>query len=207
MDCQELYSFLRTKFNRVIEESGIADETVKVSCSGNEMNAVFRGAVGQAESSVPSSFEGTVREASEMNLEDERQRCIFTAVLNAVMGALGYAARTAHCMGKEPEFCAENIRRYVCENYGNPKIALIGMQEDILECLKKNFEVKAPARTSLAEAETKEAVDWADIVLCKGSVLWDGTLCDYLNLDKEVIFYGTALAGCAEWLGVKRMCF
>lgn len=142
-----------------------------------------------------------------MNLEDERQRCIFTAVLNAVMGALGYAARTAHCMGKEPEFCAENIRRYVCENYGNPKIALIGMQEDILECLKKNFEVKAPAGTSLAEAEAKKPSTGRTSCSAKEACSATARSAIISNLDKEVIFYGTALAGCAEWLGVKRMCF
>jgi hypothetical protein len=207
MDNQELYSFLGTKFRRVIEDGSLENETVEVTSDGGTASAVFRGRTGQAESRLAVSFRGTLKEVSEMDLNDDVSRVVFVAVVNAVMGALGLTTRTSHCPDREPEFCAEIIADYMKGNYGKPKIALIGSQKEIRKCLEKDFEVRASECTSPDSAEARDAVGWADVVLCTGSVICDGTLCGYLNLDKEVIFYGTDLAGTAEWLGVTRLCF
>lgn len=53
----------------------------------------------------------------------------------------------------------------------------------------------------------EETVAWADLVLCTGSTLCNGTIVDYLDLDKEVVFFGTTLSGAAPILGLKRACF
>ena len=50
-------------------------------------------------------------------------------------------------------------------------------------------------------------VNWSDLVLCTGSTLSNGTITNFLDLEKEVLFFGTTLAGAAEMLGCKRMCF
>ena len=52
-----------------------------------------------------------------------------------------------------------------------------------------------------------DAIEWADIVLCTGSTVCNGTLVDYMDLGKPTYFFGTSLAGTAELLGLKRLCF
>jgi hypothetical protein len=52
-----------------------------------------------------------------------------------------------------------------------------------------------------------DAIEWADIVLCTGSTVCNGTLVDYMNLGKPTYFFGTSLAGTAELLGLKRLCY
>ena len=52
-----------------------------------------------------------------------------------------------------------------------------------------------------------EVVGWADLVLCTGSTLCNGTIVDFLDLPKEVVFFGTTLSGAAPILGLKRACF
>ncbi|WMJ87964.1 hypothetical protein [Anaerocolumna sp. MB42-C2] len=50
-------------------------------------------------------------------------------------------------------------------------------------------------------------VKWADLVLCTGSTICNGSIVNFLNLDKEVLFFGTTLAGAAQMLSLKRVCF
>ena len=52
-----------------------------------------------------------------------------------------------------------------------------------------------------------EVVAWADLILCTGSTLANGSIVEYLNLNKDVRFYGTTLAGAARLLDLKRVCF
>ena len=208
MNEDELYDFLKEKFDRVVADNDLGGETVTITPDGGELTASFRGSKGEVETKKPSSFSGTLSEILKMNLTDCRCRALFLAAVNAVMCSLGLATRTTHCTEKqEPGFCAKNITSYLAGNYGSPKIALIGPEGEISSCLMKTFAVRVLPDSSLGNKDTKEAVDWADLVLCEGSVICDGTLCDYLSLDKEVIFYGTSLSGTAEWLGVKRLCF
>ncbi|WP_158212348.1 hypothetical protein [Natranaerobius trueperi] len=39
-----------------------------------------------------------------------------------------------------------------------------------------------------------------------GSNLANGKICNFLDLDKQVIFYGTTVAGTAEILNINRFC-
>ena len=49
--------------------------------------------------------------------------------------------------------------------------------------------------------------EWADIILCTGSTLANASIVDYMDLDKEVIFFGTTAAGAGTILGLHRECF
>lgn len=58
--------------------------------------------------------------------------------------------------------------------------------------------------------EHDEAIAWADLILCTGSTIANGSIVEYLNYmesGKDVRFYGTTLAGVAYLLGLKRVCF
>ena len=48
---------------------------------------------------------------------------------------------------------------------------------------------------------------YAELILCTGSTLCNGSIVDYLNLDTEVLFFGTSASGAAALLGFKRVCF
>ena len=41
----------------------------------------------------------------------------------------------------------------------------------------------------------------------KSSTICNGTIVNYLDLDTEVVFYGTTLSGSGEMMGLKRACF
>ena len=53
----------------------------------------------------------------------------------------------------------------------------------------------------------EDLIQWADLILCTGSTLCNGTLVDYMELPVPVVFFGITLAGSAELLGLRRVCF
>lgn len=183
--------------------------------------ANFRGAMGQAFTDAPARFEGALDQVLELDLEgDLHSRGLFIAALNAVMKYLGRADNTVHCKDGGPELCARHMAEWVADTYGTPKIALVGFQPALIAALSQRFPVKVldlnPDNIGkmkdgcpVLDGRTgrREAVDWADLVLCTGSTLCNGTIVDYLDLDKEVVFFGTTLSGAAPILGLKRACF
>lgn len=190
------------------------------------LEADFKGKKGQAFTDSPADFKGTLEEILALDLnEDSYARGIFIATLNAVMAYLSLADRTIHCKNDEPEKCAKEFIPYLKENYQKKqeqtlKIAQIGFQPAILSEISQHFEVrildlnpdnigKEKSGVIVEDGLTayESAVKWADIILCTGSTLCNGSLVNFLNLDKEVIFYGTTLAGAAALLGLKRACF
>lgn len=186
------------------------------------LEADYRGEKGQAFTDAPASFSGTLSEILNLDMEhDAHARGLFIAAMNAVMKYLGLADKTIHCKEGEPEDCAKQAVEYIKANYGEPKIALVGYQPALLENLSKAFPLRVlDLNPDNIGAERYEVVvehgeddfgevveEWADIVLCTGSTLCNGTIVNFLELDKEVLFFGTTLAGAAELLGCKRMCF
>lgn len=195
---------------------------------GKEMmlEATFRGAKGQAFTDSPADYNGSVSEIMNLDLnEDPYARGIFIATMNAVMAYLGLADRTIHCKNDEPEQCAEEFVKYLNENYqkkqeGKLKITQIGFQPAILAQISQHFDVrildlnpdivgkkKSGVLVEHGMDDYDDAVDWADLVLCTGSTLCNGSLVNFMDIGKEVIFYGTTLAGAAPLLGLKRACF
>ena len=145
---------------------------------------------------------------------------MFIAALNAVTRHLGLAEGTIHCKNEEPETCAEQIVQYIKETYGSPKITLVGFQPAMLENLSRAFElrvldlnpdnvgkVKYGVKIEHGKDDYEDAVQWANLILCTGSTLSNGSIVDYMGIGREVVFYGTTLAGAARLLGLKRVCF
>lgn len=187
------------------------------------VQAEYLGALGQAFTDAPSAYRGTLEEICSLDLaNDPYSRGLFIAALNAVMKHLGRVDCTVHCRNEGPEFCAADVVRYISERYGRPSIALIGYQPAMLEQLAKKYDVRAvdlsPSNIGqkrfgvLVEdgriPETSQSLcRLADLVLCTGSTVCNGSIVDFLPFKDKILFYGTTLAGAAPLMGLPRLCF
>jgi len=186
------------------------------------LQAEYRGAYGQAFTDSPAMFSGTLGDILALDIEHDMGALgLFVASMNAVLRKLEMAKGTLHCKNDEPELCAKEFVGYLREHYGHPKITLVGYQPAMIENLSKAFplrvldlnpdtvgKVKYGIAIEHGKNDYQDAVlHWADVVLCTGSTLSNGTITDYLDTGKEVIFFGITIAGAAELLGLKRVCF
>ncbi len=187
------------------------------------VQAEYRDGKGQAFTDAPADFSGTLADVAAMDISDDAHaRGIFIASMNAMMNALGKCVGTVHCRTEGPELCAKEMECFLQKEYPTiQKIGLVGYQPALLEMLAKSkYEVRVldlnPANVGeerygvLVEdgATAKHDVtEWADLILCTGSTLCNGTIVDYLGLDTEVVFFGITIAGAQEFLGIKRVCF
>lgn len=234
-----MHETIRQKFIKLIKEHGLEGEEVIVRAAalspeqaiGNPedkdyplvkgmerlMQAEFRGSRGQAFTDCYGNFSGRLADIAEMDLTNNFRRAVFISSLNAVMNHLGLAGQTVHCKDKQPRECAAELARYIEENYGHPKIAMVGFQPRMAEALAKQFETRI---TDMDQANigqkkfgvkiddpshTKENLEWADIALVTGTTITNDTIDQFLT-DKPVIFYGVTIAGAAELEGLKRFC-
>lgn len=243
MTKQELTAALKVKFRTVVEEYGLDKSEIKISARGLSpeeaigvterkdypiltgrevmLQAEYQGAFGQAFTDAPSDFEGALEEILRLDLDDDsHNRALFIAAMNAVMKKLGLVSHTVHCKSEEPEKCATEFVAYIKENYGSPKITLVGYQPSLLEALSKEFSVRAldlnpdnvgktryGVKVEDGIKDYKDAVyKWADVVLCTGSTLCNGTIINYMDIGKDVLFFGITASGAAKLLGLKTMC-
>lgn len=189
---------------------------------GNEimLQAKYKGSIGQAFTPSPVNFSGTIEDVLKLNLkEDLSNRGIFIATINAVLKHLSLSDSSIHCKDDEPGKCAKKYLEYLNENYKDKKILLVGLQPGILSQISKRGNVRVldlnPKKIGtyvesvLIEDGLKSyesCVEWADLILCTGSVFANGSMDLYLNLNKEIIFYGTSCSGPAYLLNLKRFC-
>jgi uncharacterized protein (DUF4213/DUF364 family) len=185
------------------------------------LQAAYMGALGQAFTDAPATFKGTLEEVMAMDItEDLHARGLYLASMNAVMRYLGLLNSTVHCRMEEPEECAhEFVKQLKCE-YPSAKIALVGYQPSLFEELSKEFALRVLDLNPKNVGEERFGIKvehgiddyeevvlkWADLVLCTGSVFCNGTMHKYVDIDKDVIFFGTSGSGAAYILGLKRLC-
>lgn len=184
------------------------------------VEARFGDALGQAFTSAPADLEATLAEVLALDLDDARNRALFVATLNAVMRAAGEIDHTRHCRDAGPELCAERYAAHVREKFGSPRIALVGYQPALLARLSREFPVRAldlnpeivgSVRSGILveHGETAYAdvvLDWAELTLCTGSALCNGSFVNFMDIGKPVIFFGTSGAAAARTLGLDRFC-
>ena len=187
------------------------------------VQAECMGSLGQAFTDAPSAFCGTLEEICSLDLtEDPPSRGLFIAALNAVMKHLGRADCTVHCRNQGPESCAMDVVRYIAGRCGRPNIALIGYQPAMLEQLAKEYQVRAvdlsPANIGqerfgvLIEdgripEVSQDLCRRADLILCTGSTVCNGSIVNFLPYKDKILFYGTTLAGAAPLMDLPRLCF
>ncbi|MCD7923011.1 MAG: hypothetical protein LUG27_11390 [Clostridiales bacterium] len=188
------------------------------------IQAEYDGGIGQAYTCAPVEFSGTLQEILDFDiLNNIYDRGIFIAALNAVTRRYGICDRSIHCKNDGPEGCAKKAMEYLVETYGKDmKIAQVGYQPAMLEGLSRTFrQVKVldldPANVGdtrfgiyvLDGVKDYEAtvLEWADLVLCTSSTLANASIENFLDIGKEVLFYGTTGAGAAALMGWKRLCY
>lgn len=185
------------------------------------MQADYKGSLGQTFTDAPTIFNGTLDDILTLDLsEDSHNRAIFFAAMNAVMAHLGLVGHTVHCKTEDPENCAKEFISFFKKNYGGKKIALVGYQPSMLDALSKEFTVRvldlSPKNVGQIRYGVKVehgidnyrdvVLNWADVVLCTGSTLCNGTIVNFIDIGKEVLFFGTTVAGAAQLMGWKRLC-
>ncbi|MEG2923138.1 MAG: DUF364 domain-containing protein [Oscillospiraceae bacterium] len=205
------------------EAIGVTERRDFPILTGKELmlQAEFMGSKGQAFTDAPALYSGTLQDVINMDLEkDAHARGLFIATMNAVLCHLGVAQNTVHCKNGEPERCAEQALAWVQEQYGSEvRIALVGYQPALLEQLASKYKLRVldlnPDNIGQMRygvkvedgMDYKEVCGWADLVLCTGSTICNGTIVNFLNLEKELVFFGTTISAAAKILGLKRMCF
>lgn len=231
---------LRERFRQVMEGKGLEEERVTIRAHplspseaigrpregdypllrGKErlMEASFKGAKGQAYTDQWGDYEGTLGEVLSLPLEGNFQRAVFIATLNAALASLGCIRGTVHCRDDGPRRCAEELVGYIRENYGAPKVALIGLQPRMAEALSKSFPLRVvdldpenlgkafgPSRVEGYERE-EEVLRWCDLAVVTGTVLTNGTIEGILPYLDKVLFYGVTIAGPSYLMGWPRFC-
>ncbi len=181
------------------------------------MQAEFKNSFGQAFTDHFGNFEGSLKDILAMPLKNNFQRAVFIAALNAVLRYQERIDRTIHCRDDEPVACAERLAGYIQEKYGDVKIAQIGFQPRMLEKLSSVFPVRLvdldPDNVGQRKhgimiegpEATEAAVQWCDLLLVTGTTVVNGTIGMFLGR-KDVIFYGTTIAGPAKLMGWERFC-
>jgi uncharacterized protein (DUF4213/DUF364 family) len=155
-------------------------------------------------------------------IHDAHARGLFIAVMNAVMESLGLCRGTVHCRTEGPELCAQKMKAWLAGHRPNAKkITLVGYQPALLEMLSKSGyqvrvldlnpknigQVRHGVTVEDGLTAMQSAIGSADVILCTGSTLCNGTIVDYILPEKDVLFFGTSAAGAAKLLGLKRVCF
>ena len=231
---------LLEKFKKIVEDNNVLNEAITINAKsltaveaigdperrdfpiikGKEkmMQAEFKGAKGQAFTDMPGNYVGTIKDVINLELDTNFNRAVFIATTNAVCRYLNLCSGTIHCKDEEPEDCASELVVYIKEKYGNPKIALVGLQPALLDHLSKHYDIRAldmdeetigqmkyGVEIENGETKTEEVLDWCDVILATGSTLANDTMTNFIN-DKPVIFFGTTGAAVTELMGLERFC-
>lgn len=206
-----------------LEAIGVTERKDYPILTGKEimLQATYKTGHGQIFTNAPSVYHGTLSDIARMDIiNDVHARNLFLASINAVMNYYHKAEQTIHCKNDGPKHCANQILETLKASYHHPKISIIGYQPSIIESLVSYFQIRVfdlnPENINQTRfgitiedghKNTFEAIDFADLILCTGSTICNGSIVDFLNIEKEVLFYGTSISGCANWLGIKRICF
>ncbi len=243
MTKEEFYKVLKEKFEAVVRENALDIDELSVTTKGLTpeeaigitlrkdfpilegkevmLQANYKGSAGQAFTSTPVEFAGTLRDVLSGDIEnDDLALALYIATMNAVLRHLGMVQDTVHCRNEGPEICADKYVEYLKDTYGSDaKILLVGYQAAFAAHLSGHFNFRCidlnPENigkdingTIVEDGHDFESFrDWADVIMCTGSTIANGSVVDYIGLDKDVIFYGTSIAAAAELIGLKRLCF
>ncbi|RLG22337.1 hypothetical protein DRN72_02245 [Methanosarcinales archaeon] len=186
------------------------------------MQAEFKDAVGQAFTSMPGNYEGTLREVVSLPLSNDFERAILVASMNAVLRYLGMINKTIHCKNDGPELCGMKISKMIEEEFGSCTLGVIGLQPAIVDHCTRRMNVLVSDLSPSNIGKTKfgvkvldgeypeEIVKSSDVLLVTGTTVVNGTIDRIMELanmyQKPILFYGTTISGPAYLMGWKRVC-
>ena len=221
LDDEEIFVSIKSLTEK--EAIGITERKDFPLLNGKEVliEANFKNSLGQAFTNSRSALSIKLSNVRDLDIENnDYDIAIFISILNSVMKHLGLISNTVHCKNEEPELCAEQIANFLnADLYKN--ILLIGYQPAFIDKLSSagyNLRVLDLNVDNIGEIRYgikiedgnlfKEAISWANIILCTGSTIGNRSIMNFLNLEnKEVYFYGTTIAGPSKILNLKRLCF
>jgi len=235
-----VYEILKNRFEKLVIQNSLMEEQVKIKAfpltpeeaignptdrdypliRGRErlMEASFKDARGQAFTDLYGNFSGTINDVLNLKLRTNYERAIFISTLNAVIRYLGLLKDTVHCRNDEPRECAVSAVEFIKEEFGNPKVLLVGYQPRFAELFSKNFRLKIidldnetigkKINGVVVESEqnTDESIEWADLLWITGTTIVNDTIGKFLGIKKDKVFYGTTIAGTAYLLNLRRFC-
>ena len=235
-----IYDILKEEFVRIAKNNALEAEGVVIQAAvlspeeaignpedrdypliiGKErlMQAEFRNSLGQAFTDMYGNFSGRLSQVAAMELTDNFRRAIFISSLNAVMRYLGLITKTTHCKNSEPRQCGYELAKHIEENYGHPKVAMVGFQPRMVEALSKRFELRVTdmdqanigtekfGRTIHGPERTREHLEWCDVAVVTGTTIVNNTI-DQLAISKPVVYYGITISGAAKLLGLNHFCY
>ncbi|OPL13634.1 MAG: hypothetical protein AVO38_02800 [delta proteobacterium ML8_D] len=245
-----MYARLKESLRNIAEKSGFMDSEVNITAKiltpeeaigkterkdfpllqGKEslIQANFKNALGQAFTDTPRTFRGKLEKILELRLEDNGERALFIATLNALMRYLRIINDTVHCKEEEPELCAKKMVKTIIDKYTpDVKIGIIGFQPAIIDNFScrlsaENLKVTDLDRDNInkikygvsiwdGEEMTEELFKTCDVILATGSTIVNNSLSQLISLSdryiKPIYFYGITIAGASRFLNLKRLCF
>jgi len=180
------------------------------------VEAIFQGAKGQAFTDEFENADYTVDDILNINTDSNKKRASFIAALNAVFRHLNICNKTVHCKDDEPKKCADNITSAI----GNNKnVLLVGHQPRFLEAINKHYNIRVMDMDQdnigsnidgviIEPPEVlNDAIKWCDIIFATGSTIVNGTITNFLNQNKEIIFFGVTISAASTILNLKTYCY
>ncbi|HPI97739.1 MAG TPA: DUF364 domain-containing protein [Synergistales bacterium] len=192
------------------------------------VDVTFRSSRGQAFSSCPCRWAGSLEEVFSLSLREEKNRAILIGTINALAREVGISSGTIHCRDREPDLCGGEIALSLAREFGeSPVVGIVGYNPAIISNISTVF---GPENFRLTDLNPENVGQFrfgvevwhgrkdlerlaleADVVLVTGSALCNGTLDEVRETvelkGKPVIFFGTTIAGIADLLGYRRWCF
>ncbi len=186
------------------------------------IQADYQGYKGQAFTTNPTEFLGTLQEIFELDSKNLPNRAILVATLNALAAYLGFCKGTIHCHDQEPEECGKWIvEQLLPKKY---KVGMIGLNPAILQHL---CEAGITVRCSDLDADfigknkfgctiedgslvNVEMVKNTDFTLFTGSTLCNDSFDKIMETieanKKDYAIFGTTAVGVCGVLGLNRFC-
>lgn len=174
---------------------------------------------GQAFTDRPGNLSGTVQEILSLPPVNNYNRAAIVATLNALLRKRDQVDNTVHCKDDDPRLCSEDLVVFLQKKYGSPRVVLIGLQPAMAETLSANFTMRIMdldpenkgkifngVTVETGSYSVAELADWADLFLVTGSTIVNGSIDQFIELKKPVLYFGTTIAGPAELLGLERIC-
>jgi molybdate transport system ATP-binding protein len=192
------------------------------------MEVRFRKGRGQAFTSCPARWQGTLQEVLHLPLEEERNRGLLIATLNAMAADFGLAEKTVHCKDESPDLCARTMAEHLAETFGMDQVVgIVGYHPAIIKRVSETFGPERVRVTDLnpknvgyqrfgveiwhGERDLVRLAQDSTIALVTGSALSNGSFDTVWDTLKEhhvkAFCFGTTIAGIAALLEYPRLCF
>ena len=231
---------IRTKAKAILEKHDFSDENIVVNAKtltpeeaignpehddypiikGKErmLEASFKNSKGVAFSDMFGNFQAKLGDIINMELKNNFRRGIFIAALNAILRELNLIEKTEHCKNEDLVICAKDVRGFISEKFGKPKIFLCGLQPRLAEKLSLEFEIRI---TDMDEDHLKKEINgvkvegiektndclaWCDMIFATGSTFVNDTAPRLIESGKPLAFYGVTAAAPTYLLNLPRFC-